>query len=196
MKKLFILVLFMPLLSWAQGFEFSEMAGYSAPTIPNPSAANVSLVHGFSNQLTANYYFAKHFSAGAFYELNSWGLLIHSLGITVDAHYRHVYAGLNVSDFNFATAATRNVHETYWGVTDSTTYKYQPSLAYGLHIGYYQRLTPHLGLQAQLGYNVAAIKVQEHSPEFNNIGPVTFPNGNYTVPVTYYYILLGVDYRL
>ena len=196
MKKLVLVLLFIPLLSSAQHFEFSEMAGYSAPALSSPSTSPLTLKHGFSNQLTANYYFIKYFSLGAFYELNSWDPVISSIGLTADAHYHHVYAGINISDFDFVPYTKTKNDNDYWGVTDRTTYKYQPSLAYGAHIGYAQKLTRHIAAKLQLGYDIATLKVQASSPEFNNIGPVSFPNGNYATPITYYYILAGIAYRL
>lgn len=185
----------MPQLSFAQRFEFSEMAGYSKPFLTSTSYGYLTFSPGFSNQLTCNYYFTPHASLGAFYEINAWSPLSNSPGLTADLHWKHFYWGVNISWFNVAVAS-KTMKETAWGVTDSTTYRYSPSVALGMHIGYRQPLSKQVALNAQLGCNYTTLKEQESSPEFNNIGPVTFPNGTFSQGLSYYYMLAGITYRL
>ena len=195
MKNLILLGLFIPFASSGQKFEVSEMGGYST---------NFSIVYGydgsgFSNQLSFNYRLAKHFSIGAFYELNLWhpsdrGPNNYSYGIIPEFRSKHFYFGVNA-----AGLFVNNEHypTIRWGTNySSTTVKYMPAFLYGIHTGLNQKISKHIFLKEQVGYNNTFLKREVSNVVSNMQGHSTYTNNYYSQQFVYIYILAGVSYRL
>ena len=103
MKKLFVLAMFVPIVSFGQKFEISEQAGYSF-TSAQPKSELTSIARpnkGISNQITLGYYPVNWFSVNAFYELSFWGTRLNAYGISPELSNKHFFAGIDVKRENF-----------------------------------------------------------------------------------------------
>jgi len=186
-----VVALLIPYLSLAQKFEISELGGYSHPIINAHSTYNFS--PGFSDQFSAGYKLTKHLSAGAFYEVNAWNPAPKSFGVYANADFHHYYFGISAAE-----CFIRNINYkiTDWGVSDSTSIKFSPELALGFHLGLRQKLSRNFFIKEQAGVTSSFLNGSRASPLFNNIGPVTFPNGPFSQTLASYYLMVGIECRL
>jgi hypothetical protein len=207
MKKLWTFLLFVPVFSFGQRFEISEMAGYSNPSYSNMSLTvgyrynppyyshpPVNFNAGFSNHFSINYFLIKRLSIGAFYELNFWNPNNSSYGLATDVHFKFLYFGANIS-----TLYIKNANYTFTDVSyhASSSIQYNaPSVAYGLHAGLSQKLTGRISLKMQAGYNTSSVKGSTNDPYLFQLGPGQNPNSQVSVLLHYYYLLAGISYQL
>ena len=195
MKKLIIIALFIPLLSAAQQFECSDMMGCSVPFSKYPGT---DFNAGFSNQLSAIYLISGHFSAGVTYEFNNWKAKGNSLGITADARFGMVYFGADVSSMYISDAESTFTSESYFNSPISITSKaiYTPAAVYGIHAGLYQKLGRHLLFKEQAGLKMAHIFGLTNDPYQLWPGTNASENTSISQSFDYYYLTIGLAYRL
>jgi len=192
MKKLpvfALLSLLVPVLSFGQRFEISEMAGVSKDAPPNyyfgPSP-------GYSNQLSFSYYFTKHLSIGAFHDFNNWTPSTNSFGLLADAHFRHFYFGVNVAEeyIGTKTVLEPNILEGYigpWPIPSNMLYyslkvKLNPAISSGAHFGLNQKLSKRFIIKEQIGFSYGNTKG-------------AFMNDSYNFRILCYSVLAGISYR-
>jgi len=195
MKKVILFALLIPNLSLGQRCEITEMMGYGYP-FPSKFysyAYPYNFRGGFSNQVVFDYYLKKHITLGAFYELNVWNPNNSSFGLKLESHSKHFYIGANIADV-FVNTSDLKVED--WGVKNTIHITYSPSVSLGVHMGLKQKIAKNIFLNEQIGFTTSLLKGKETSPQFNNIGPVTFPNGPFSETLEYVNILVGVSYRL
>jgi hypothetical protein len=182
MKKLLMLLLFIPAVSFGQKLEFTDMAGISIGTQPN-IPRNVSLFPdgGLSNRLTASYYFTSFFSLGAIFGINAWGSNQYTLGLTADFQFKWAYVGAELSYLNIQrltfNADDPNVRPYVYYAT------FDPAVQLGLHAGLRQRLARRLYIK------------EEMDTYFANVTSNTDNAGNVTNKFRYSAILVGLSYR-
>lgn len=182
MKNLLLVILFIPFLSSGQNFEISEMGGFSTEL----SCARSS---GFADRVSLNYNFLKHFSLGAFCEMNmstpsAYSPSTYSVGITPEFRTRHFYIGadiayLGVSKYN--NLAAQSLEHNYY-------LTYPSAFLFGLHCGLKQNLSKHLSVREQLGMNTSTF-----NPNFYTFELYPAPYSN---TQSYFYVnaLAGLAY--
>jgi hypothetical protein len=165
MKKLILFVLLMPLISFGQNFEVTDLAGYSAD-IPFLGSSSVQQYKGFANQVSLNYHCSKYFSFGAYEQLNAWTPLTNTAGIMAEVHYSYFYFGVNVGELFFNKVTD---HE-YVGFLDNNfsfnpktgviSYTYRPNSAIscGLHFGVEYEIFHRFIYKQEIGYATATSK--------------------------------------
>jgi len=173
MKKLLLLFIFLPFLSFAQRFEISETPGYSI-------TSNNFFNSGFSNQVGLGFHFTKHFSLTAIYENEWWGTKVSGIGIAPDLNFKRFYFGMD-----FKEMYTKTYNYSFYG-----TIKYDPAFAYGFHIGTKHRIYKHLYFTDQFGLCFINVK-ETNSPNTTGLGYEYSQNESFN----YFYFRLGLSYR-
>ena len=184
MKQIWVFALFIPLLSFGQKFEVSEICGNSF----NKNAFNAK-VWGFSNQLSVNYYFTKYLSIGAYHQLDVWKPYHNSVGLMADAHYKFLDFGVNVAELYTSAENFPLSPPDLWAGTPSNNYphsvtiKINPTTSCGFHFGVHQQLTKRLFLKQQFGYTYSDSKS-------------TVLGDNLSIKINCISAIAGIAYRL
>jgi hypothetical protein len=184
MKKILLLALLFPLLSFGQRFEISEMGGYSNDLANTFFQKNA----GYSNQVSFNYYFTKCFSMGAYHELDAWKPYTNSGGLMADIHFKHFYCGVSFAAlFINATTFRPSLFELSgpslpWSGAPPPVVKSNPVMSLGAHLGIDQKVAKHFFVKEQIGYNTANTKALDFD-EF------------YTAKIHSLSALAGISYR-
>ena len=178
MKRLLLLALFMPLLSFGQKIEFTEMGGISIGEDPSLPPGQALLPDaGLCSRFTASYYFTHFFSLGAVCEYSWWDFNVVSVGATADFQFRWAYMGLDVCYVHLSNLSLAAYNQPQ----DVVTYK--PTIQIGWHLGLRQRLARRLYIKEQLGSYYSSV-----SNHINNEDYVTRQ-------FRYTDILVGLSYR-
>jgi|GEM_PF-1857481 len=143
MKKLTLLLLLMPLLSFGQQFEISEQAGMARNNMARAGYTfnSGSSPTGFSNELALSWHFAKHFSAKGLYEYDGWNTRSKSVGIAPEFTTGIFYCGASISATHFS-----QINDVMYSQRCSVT----PS--YAAYFGLKERIGRHWSLTQQAGY--------------------------------------------
>jgi hypothetical protein len=181
MKKLIVLALLIPSLSFAQRFEITEQAGGSQTT---SLTNNQTAVSGFSNQVSVGYRPIKHFSVSAFYELNNWNTHNDCFGLAPDFVTKHFYAGLDLIMAKYTAITNEDLVESE---------NFKTSFGYGLHIGAKQKIYKRLSVIEQVGYDLDEVKANRTS---NPGGVAITVHSAYTETLHIWYLRAGLSYRI
>ena len=160
MKKLFLIILLAPMLSFGQKFDITDLAGNSQNTTRNSYFQKYS---GFSDQLSINYHISKLFSIGVFHDLTAWKPYTNTFGLIGDVQCKSVFFGMSIGEL-FPAAKTCYmpiVFENSGG--NSVGYNYNPYftakpnalLSVGAHLGFEYKLNKYLVYKQEIEYSAA-----------------------------------------
>lgn len=185
MKKIFILVMLLPVFCFGQRFEVSEIVGYSQNfaksnlfTPYNPDKGYFK--SGFVNQLSVNYFFSKSVSIGLSYEFMAWKPTFHSVGVNSTVYFKNFFLGATVSMVN----ASRLEQPKLSYYSDFKSAASATAIA-----GFRQKLHKKIYIKEQIGVTFAT-----------DLKGVTYYSGlfsrHFLQPVSYWFAGAGICFKL
>ncbi len=179
MKHVLLIFILLPTLAFGQKFDISGQGGVSTTT---NLTRTEQTDNGPSFQLAVGYKVFKHLKINAFYQANLWSTTNNTFGISPEFVTRHFFAGLDFEEAFYATTSPR------W----YTTYHFNPSFGYGIHIGTMHKIYKRLYGLGQLGYSQHQVKGTYDTETGGAIG--------YHAPISEtlntFYLRLGLSMRM